>query len=207
MLLGVMLMQPQSKRLKAFTLIEVLVAMLVLAIGLLGLAGITVVVLRSNTLSQQISEATNIAQDLIETLKQRSISNLPDCDAGNTLSAADVGDGSNCKIISESGLLSVPDYYPPKAEICAVSEVFDSTPRYFDIISANLTGGTDPNLTSGQTLCNLDSVTLPKGHYIRYFRSYVPGTDADTRAIVTVVLWKDKFGKWRHIKLATSKSE
>jgi type IV pilus assembly protein PilV len=54
-------MKKTLEDLRGFTLVEVMVAMLILAIGLLGLAGITVVVLRSNSLSQQMSDATNIA--------------------------------------------------------------------------------------------------------------------------------------------------
>src|SRR4030067_2479228 len=58
---------------KGFTLLEVLVATIVLAIGLLGLAPMFVISMRGNQFSREVSETVYLAQDRIEQLKNQSI--------------------------------------------------------------------------------------------------------------------------------------
>ena len=53
-----------------FTLLEVLVAMAVLAIGSLGATTLTLSILRGNTFSNQITTATTLAQDKLEDVKR-----------------------------------------------------------------------------------------------------------------------------------------
>jgi type IV pilus assembly protein PilV len=57
---------------KGFSLLEVLIAIVFLAVGLLALAGLHVTSLRGNNFSQQLTLATVAAQDRLEFLK-----NLP----------------------------------------------------------------------------------------------------------------------------------
>jgi prepilin-type N-terminal cleavage/methylation domain-containing protein len=52
-----------------FTLIEVMIAMFVLAIGLLGAAGVATTIISGNTLGREITTATTLAQDKMEELK------------------------------------------------------------------------------------------------------------------------------------------
>jgi type IV pilus assembly protein PilV len=54
---------------KGFTLIEVMISMVILAIGILGLAPLMVLSIYSNTYSQDLTQATAVAQDRIEQLK------------------------------------------------------------------------------------------------------------------------------------------
>lgn len=56
-------------RCKGFTLIEVLIAVLVLAIGLLALAGVQTISLRSNHVADLRSQATQLAYDLIDRIR------------------------------------------------------------------------------------------------------------------------------------------
>ncbi len=57
---------------KGFTLIEVMISMVILAIGILGLAPLMVLSIYSNTYSQDLTRATAVAQDGIEQLKPMS---------------------------------------------------------------------------------------------------------------------------------------
>ncbi len=52
-----------------FTLIEIMIAMFVLAIGLLGAAGVATTIISGNTLGKEITTATTLAQDKMEELK------------------------------------------------------------------------------------------------------------------------------------------
>jgi type IV pilus modification protein PilV len=51
---------------KGFTLIEVLVAMVVLATGLLGVAGLTIGIIKGNLYSRNVTSATIVAEQMIE---------------------------------------------------------------------------------------------------------------------------------------------
>jgi type IV pilus modification protein PilV len=57
---------------KGFTLVEVLVGLVILGIGLLGIAGMQVSSVKGNFTSNNLTEATYIAKDRLEFLK-----NLP----------------------------------------------------------------------------------------------------------------------------------
>lgn len=68
-----------NTRQQGFNLVEVLVAMVILSIGLLGIAGMQVTGVRSNQGSYSRSQATAIMNDLAE----RMHNNLPGVAAGN----------------------------------------------------------------------------------------------------------------------------
>lgn len=59
-----------------FTLIEVMIAIAVLVVGLLSVAGVATTVITGNTLAQNITTATILAQDKMEELKDTSYPNL-----------------------------------------------------------------------------------------------------------------------------------
>jgi type IV pilus assembly protein PilV len=54
---------------EAFTLIEVMIALVVLSIGLIALAGLQVSAIKGNNFSKRITTAISIADDRIEQLK------------------------------------------------------------------------------------------------------------------------------------------
>ena len=58
-----------------FTLMEVLVAMVILTVGLLGTAALIIGIINSNKLSNRISTATILAQDKMEDIKSVVYSN------------------------------------------------------------------------------------------------------------------------------------
>ena len=54
------------------TLIETLISLMIFSVGMLGISKLTTVIIYGNTLSQQITMATIVAQDKIEALHETS---------------------------------------------------------------------------------------------------------------------------------------
>lgn len=54
---------------KGFTLIEIMIAIFLLAVALLGLASVTTSVIKGNSFSQTLTTATTLARDKMEELK------------------------------------------------------------------------------------------------------------------------------------------
>jgi type IV pilus assembly protein PilV len=63
------LRNPNASRSKGFTLIEVLVALVVLSIGLLGVAALQLMSLRSNHGSAMRTQATFLAYDIVDRMR------------------------------------------------------------------------------------------------------------------------------------------
>ena len=64
-----MLQSALEKRSEGFTLLEVMIALVILSVGLLGLAALQLVAVRSNSFSSEMTYATMIAQQQAEVLK------------------------------------------------------------------------------------------------------------------------------------------
>ncbi len=62
---------------KGFTLIEVMIALVLFAVGLMAYAGLEVLALRNMTYSKDYAKANNYAQQLIEQCKGSPFDNLP----------------------------------------------------------------------------------------------------------------------------------
>jgi type IV pilus assembly protein PilV len=60
---------PRYRNVEGFTLLEVLIAIVVVAFGLLGLAGLQVFALKNNTSAAQRVTATNLATDIIDRMR------------------------------------------------------------------------------------------------------------------------------------------
>jgi prepilin-type N-terminal cleavage/methylation domain-containing protein len=66
-----------NKRNEGFTLIEVMIAIVILTIGLLALVSVTVMVIKGNSLNRGITTATTLANQQLETLKNTSYDTIP----------------------------------------------------------------------------------------------------------------------------------
>jgi len=60
----------RRRYIKGFTLIEIMVAITLRSVGLLGMAGLTVGIMRGNSLSNQVTTATALAQAKMEDIKR-----------------------------------------------------------------------------------------------------------------------------------------
>jgi prepilin-type N-terminal cleavage/methylation domain-containing protein len=59
-----------------FTLIEVMIAILLLLIGLLGVAGVAATIIQANAFSRQVTTATTLAEERMEDLKNTPYASL-----------------------------------------------------------------------------------------------------------------------------------
>jgi type IV pilus assembly protein PilV len=62
----------KSMKSRGFTLIEVLIAMVILSIAFLGLAGLMIQTTKNNSFGGRITEAATVAQDKLEELRATS---------------------------------------------------------------------------------------------------------------------------------------
>ena len=60
---------PNTHRRNGFTLVEILVAVFVLVVGILGVISVSTTVINGNAFGKRITTATTLAQDKIEELK------------------------------------------------------------------------------------------------------------------------------------------
>lgn len=63
---------------KGFTLIEIMIAVTLLSIGILGMAGLTVGIMRGNSMSNQVTTATALAQAQMEDVKRLGYNGVSD---------------------------------------------------------------------------------------------------------------------------------
>jgi type IV pilus assembly protein PilV len=69
-----------------FTLLEVLIAILILTIGLLGMAALTVGIINGNKFSNDVTTATTLAQEKMEDVRRIGYSGMP---TSNTTTSED----------------------------------------------------------------------------------------------------------------------
>jgi prepilin-type N-terminal cleavage/methylation domain-containing protein len=65
---------------RGFTLVEILVATVILSVGLLGIAGFTTAVMRGNAFSNRMTTAVMLAQEKMEDVRRVGYSGMPSGD-------------------------------------------------------------------------------------------------------------------------------
>lgn len=60
-----------------FTLLEILIAIVILSIGLLGMASLTVGIIKGNKFSNEVTTATTLAQEKMEDVRRLKYSGMP----------------------------------------------------------------------------------------------------------------------------------
>jgi prepilin-type N-terminal cleavage/methylation domain-containing protein len=76
-------MKKKMKKTLGFTLIEVLTALTILAIAMLGIIPMVVSTIRANTFGSKMSRATELAQDKLEEIRRMEFNN-PDINVGTS---------------------------------------------------------------------------------------------------------------------------
>ena len=61
---------------KGFTLIEVMIAIVILSVGLLGMASLTVGIIKGNKFSNEVTTATTLGQDKMEDIRRTGYSSV-----------------------------------------------------------------------------------------------------------------------------------
>ena len=67
-----------------FTLIEVLIAMVLLAVGLLGMASLTLGIMKGNKHSGRMTTATTLVQEKMEDMRRLGYAGMPSSDTTST---------------------------------------------------------------------------------------------------------------------------
>lgn len=68
---------------RGFTLIEIMIAIFILVVALLGLISVTVMVIKSNSMSKTMTTATTLAADKMEQLKRTGYDSSSGTDTSN----------------------------------------------------------------------------------------------------------------------------
>lgn len=97
---------------KGMSLIEVMAAMLILAVGILGLAPLMVITIDANSFANELTEANTLAQDKIESLRNTlNFSPLPyyefDYDVNNKYNIVTTVDGAESDATVPSGVYRI----------------------------------------------------------------------------------------------------
>lgn len=113
-----------NKKNTGFTILEVMIALVFLAVGLLGIAGLHHASISGNKSANSITMAVNLAEDKLEELKRLDFSDMALSDTDGD--KGDVG----TDILANSSLFTNPDHAndSPVSALIRVWNVADSTP-------------------------------------------------------------------------------
>jgi type IV pilus assembly protein PilV len=99
---------------KGFTLLEILIAITILSVGLLALAEMTVYVIRSNAVGNKVTDATVMAQDKLEKLRNLAYSDTQLSNGGDN-------NDVSTDIHSNTALFTSPDHTDTCDSSCSVT--------------------------------------------------------------------------------------
>lgn len=96
-----------------FTLIEVLIAIVILSFGLLGMASLTVGIIKGNKFSNNLSTATTLAQDKMEDTRRLGYSGMPSADTTTSEDYGTITGYTDYKRVTETDVYTVGTAFPP----------------------------------------------------------------------------------------------
>jgi len=122
-----------STRSKGFTLIETLVALVILSICLLGMAGLMTTTTKNNSYGGHLTEASTFAQDKLEQLRATPFGMIP---LNATITDKPVG---STGITYNRSWVAVPNIAPPANTLNIITITVnwtDKVPHSISIVSA-----------------------------------------------------------------------
>lgn len=120
-------------RMRGFSLLEVLIALVVLSVGLLGLAGLQAYSMRYNLSANYRTQATNLAQQFIDTAKSYRGAVSPTDDGRNHANVRRLVAGLDASF-TDGGALSICAGTSPDPILC-------DRARWFQALRSQLPGG------------------------------------------------------------------
>ena len=122
-----------SIRSKGFTLVEVLIALVILSICLLGMAGLMATTTRNNSYGGRLTEAATLAQDKLEQLRATPFGMIP---VNATITDNPVG---STGVTYNRSWVAVPNIAPPGNTLDVITITVswtDKIPYSISIVSA-----------------------------------------------------------------------
>lgn len=173
-----------------FTLIEILIAIVILSVALLSVASTSISVIKGNAVSNNVTEAVALAQDMIEDLRNKNFYLGVDGILGTSDDTI-----ANELLNSNNADLGVDGVAGTSDDLTLASDLFAS-PDHAYAIDAN--GNEDRT-----TLLNSPSLTL-SASYLR--RGWVIKADdkpvTGMKTVIVIVGWKEG-GFNRYVKVTT----
>lgn len=96
-----------------FTLIEVLVAIVILSVGLLGMASLTVAIIQENKLSNDLTTATTLAQEKMEDIRNLGYAGTPASDSTVTEDYGNISGYPGFKRVTVTDVYDAGTTWPP----------------------------------------------------------------------------------------------
>lgn len=189
---------------EGFTLVEILVAMVVLAVGLLGMAAMTVMVVRGNKGASDLTAATNICNLKMEQLKDAGYVNLGSVESRGETNEANYG-LSNALIYTEQvdrdGVQTETGRYYRNFVICkgtdydaATSQVLTSLDPYPGTVAAS-----SPDLK-----CSVNDTNRSEEVACLQTDIQTPGETSNERKIKILCTWRSSDGMCHGIDLGST---
>ena len=122
-----------SKNSRGFSLIEVLIALVILSVSLLGLAGLMVTTTKNNSFGSHMTEAATFAQDKLEQLRGTPFGMIA---VNATTTDSPVG---STGITYTRSWVAVPNILPPHNTLDVITITVswtDTLPRSISMVSA-----------------------------------------------------------------------
>ena len=183
---------------RGFTIIEAMTAAAVLMVGLLGLASLQIVGVRSNHFGRHLAQASNLAQDLAETIQRWDYNDARLSPA--TIRSWNVSSASSTAAVDsewDMGRGDAATHGNGSAYLADFSDKpSDPNARVSGALAASYTG-----LSS-----DTDGDTIPD--YVRYWNVWsttFDGVSATGKTIQIVVRWKEPNLGWRQTTASTFK--
>jgi len=158
------LIKHTNRNQKGFTLIEILITVIVLSIGLLGLAGLQISGLRANLSSEARSKASILANDIAERMRTNPLG-VQNEDAGADNQYADISTADqNCENLPEKFCSNYNDGQAHTADSCTPAQMatFDAwvwacgMPKAENVVPEGVTNIL--NEGTGTVTCNDDNL-------------------------------------------------